>query len=221
MTLEVFLTLKSTPKRILAGSLVVLTFAAELLTYSRTGFIMLLVGLGVFLLSMAGKKITMVILLCCIVFFLAAANSKIEGLNPLRVVSSEARLESAREAVSIISKYPLFGVGYNAYRYAQVQMGLREESPQVQSHADAGTDNSYLFILATTGIAGGVFFSLWMVRVLKDSWDSSLKGIWLGRTFFASLIAVLCGSLFLNILFYPMILGWLVVEGAIIRSRRP
>jgi O-antigen ligase len=219
--LELIITSTETKKRLLLSLLLILTFIAELLTYSRTGFIMLLVGVGVFLLSFVGKKVTVITLLFCIILFFAASNSKIEGLNPFRVVSSEARLNSARDAISIIEKHPIFGVGYNSYRYAQVKMGFRQELPKIQSHSDAGTDNSYLFAIATTGVVGGLFFALCLVRILRKGWIMSTQEAFLGRTFFASLIAVLVGSLFLNILFYPMILGWLLVEGALIRSKKP
>ncbi len=219
--LELIITSTETKKRLLLSLLLILTFIAELLTYSRTGFIMLLVGVGVFLLSFVGKKVTVITLLFCIILFFAASNSKIEGLNPFRVVSSEARLNSARDAIFIVEKHPIFGVGYNSYRYAQVKMGFRQELPKIQSHSDAGTDNSYLFAIATTGVVGGLFFALCLVRILRKGWIMSTQEAFLGRTFFASLIAVLVGSLFLNILFYPMILGWLLVEGALIRSKKP
>ena len=219
--LELLISSRDRNKRVLLSLFLVLTFIAELLTYSRTGFIMLLVGVGIFLLSFVGKKITVITLLFCIILFFGAANSKIEGLNPFRVVSSEARLNSAKDALIIIEKHPLFGVGYNAYRYAQVKMGFRQELPPFQSHSDAGTDNSYLFVLATSGVVGGVFFLLFLVKVLNKAWIMSTQKVFLGRTFFASLLAVLVGSLFLNVLFYPMILAWLMVEGALIRSKKP
>jgi hypothetical protein len=218
--LESLFTSESRPKRLVFSILLVMTFIAELLTYSRTGFIMLLVGTGVFLMSYVGKRVTFITLLVCLLLFFAAANSKIEGLNPFRVVSSEARLDSARDASSIIMKYPLFGVGFNAYRYAQIKMGFRDETPKIQSHADSGTDNSYLFILATTGLVGGVFFTLAMNKILKKMWKLSSEKVFLGRAFFASIIAVLTGSLFLNILFYPMILSWLLIVAGTIRSKK-
>lgn len=219
--LEILLTPIEKNKRVFLVILLMITFVAELLTYSRTGFIMLLVGVSVFLLRFASKKVTAAVLILCLVLFFGAANAKIEGLNPFRIASSQARLDSMKDAVSIVQKYPVFGVGFNAYRYAQIKMGYREEMPLVQSHSDAGTDNSYLFVLATTGIVGGAFFLLALTTILKSAWTLSSKKVVLSRAFFASFVAVCVGSLFLNILFYPMILGWLLVTGALIRKRKP
>lgn len=219
--LEILLTPTEKNKRVFLAILLMITFVAELLTYSRTGFIMLLVGIGVFLLSFASKKVTAATLLLCLVLFFVAANAKIEGLNPFRIASSQARIDSMKDAVSIIQKYPVFGVGFNAYRYAQIQMGYREEMPLVQSHSDAGTDNSYLFVLATTGVVGGIAFVAALITILKSVWMYSVQKVFLGRALFASLIAVCVGSLFLNILFFPMILGWLLVTGALIRNKLP
>lgn len=217
---EIVISMGDKNKKLIFILLIFLAFVAEILTYSRTGFIMLLVGLGVFLLSFVSKKITIIILLTCLLLFFAAANTKIEGLNPFRIASSEARIESMGDAAKIITKHPLFGVGFNSYRYAQVQMGFRQELPNIQSHSDSGTDNSFLFALATTGVIGGIFFTLFLFSILGKSWKLASQKDFLARSFFASLVSVLVGSFFINALFYPMILGWLVVVGALIQSRK-
>lgn len=218
--LEIILSAGNLNKKIVFGCLAVLTFVAEILTYSRTGFIMLLVGVCTYLLISVGKKAVLASIILCLGLFLLASNPKIEGLNPFRTASTIARLESVGEAVSIIGKAPLFGVGFNAYRYALVESGFREDRPQVESHSDSGTDNSYLFILATTGVLGGVFFILWILDNLKEAWQAAVNKVYLGPSFFASFISVLIGSLFNNILFFPMILGWIVVMASVTLSKK-
>lgn len=217
---ELILQAKKTSLRII---LAIVTFSSILcvfLTYSRTGFIMLIFGFGVFLLSYAGKKVTSIALALCIILFLVVTHSKLEGHNLLRTASSEARVGSAYNALTIIAKYPLFGVGYDAYRYAQVKMGYTVENPRFPSHADAGTDNSYLFVLATTGLVGFIFFVLFWVKAMVQVKKWAKEGLFPARSLFAGLCAVFVGSLFLNILFYPMIVGWLAIQAGLIQSKK-
>lgn len=198
----------------------VLSIVALLLTYSRTGFIMLLIGLGVYLFSFVSKKITLLALILCIGLFLLTANTKLEGLNPFRIASTEARLESAQIALHIIAKHPIFGVGFNAYRYAQVTMGYRSENPKFPSHSDATTDNSYLFVLATTGIIGFGFFIIFLLRFLKTLKGDADANISFAKSLFAGIMSILVGSFFINALFYPMLLGWLAVHAGLVSIRK-
>lgn len=217
--LDRFLNKNAVKSQVLTAILAFGTLLAIYLTYSRTGFIMLLVGLGVYLLSFTSRKIAIGVLIGCLVVFTLLANTKIEGLNPFRTASSEARIESAQHAFQIFQKYPLFGVGFNAYRYAQVQMGFREELPQIQSHADASTDVSVLFVLATTGITGGAVFIAFWLDILKKVKFLATKRYYPARSLLAGLLSLMVGSLFINLLFYPMIIVWVVVQGGLIQRK--
>lgn len=188
------------------GILSVLTLLALFLTYSRTAFLMLLAGLVVYLAILKYYRILFVGLIVCVILFFSFANTKIEGLNPFRTASSEARVESASHAITIFSKHPLFGVGFNAYRYAQIQMGFRQEMTQYPSHADAGTDNAVLFLLATTGVVGLATFGLLWFTILKHMQFKQTNN---KALVFATIGSLLFGSLFTNLLFYPFLLVWL------------
>jgi len=217
--LDLALSVKKQSDRLFLSGLGIGTLIALYLTYSRTGFIMLLVGGGMYLLTYTSKKVVLGVLALFLILFILLANTKIEGLNPLRTASSTARIESARQSLSIIQQYPLLGVGFNAYRYAQVERGFREETLSVPSHADAGTDNSYLFVLATTGSIGfGIFAVFWYI-VMRKTKQLTEENVKFARSLFAALGSVLVGSLFLNILFYPMLVGWLAVHAGLIRRR--
>lgn len=196
-----------------------LSVIAIFLTHSRTGLIMLIVGAAVYLLSYSTKKIAMICTIGFFILLIITSNTNIEGLNPFRMASTQARIDSMQNAVKIIARYPVFGVGFNSYRYAQIQMGFRQENILYPSHADAGTDNSYLFVLATTGIVGGVFFFLASFRSVRNLKELAQKNYFPARSLFAGLAAVLVGSFFLNIIFYPMILLWLILQAGLIRSR--
>jgi len=186
-------------KSVLIGLLSILTLGAVFLTFSRSALIMLIVSASV-LFILLNKKILIVLLLVIILAVLAISSRyfNIENINLFRIVSSEARIETAKSAILIAEKSLLVGVGFNAYRYAQFRYGLRNEV-NIASHADASPDNSFLFVIATTGIVGFILYLfLWfkMFRVV------SALGI-------ASILGVFINSMFINSLFYPFIMLWL------------
>ncbi|MBI2443499.1 MAG: O-antigen ligase family protein [Candidatus Levybacteria bacterium] len=194
----------------LAG-LSVLTALAVFLTYSRTGMIALVIGTIVLFFLKGYKRLLLVCLGVFVLFLAFTADLKVEGLNPFRTASSVARIESIKIAFGIFEKNPIFGVGFNAYRYAQHRYGFRLDGVWETSHADAGTDNSFLFVLATTGIVGfSAYLYFWYVLLSRTYATIKQEKSGLPVIVFATLIAVLVSSLFLNTLFYPFILIWIV-----------
>lgn len=213
---------KDIKKGFIFGLLSAVTVLAIFLTYSRTGMITLTVGTITLLFIQGYKKF----LLVCLAFFtlllFLTADFKVEGLNPFRTVSTNARIESARIALTIFQKNPVVGVGFNAYRYAQHRYGFRPDDRWETSHADAGTDNSFLFVLATTGIIGfSCFLYFWYV-LLRVSYIASKKksGVF-PPIVFATFIAVLASSIFLNTLFYPFILVLVFSFYAVMENKSP
>lgn len=197
------------------GGLGGLSLIAVFLTHSRSAMLMLLFSVFTFLTLT--KKLW--ILIPFIILFLVSAfllqNSKIENLNLFRTASSEARIGSSITALKIIKENPVLGVGFNAYRYAQIRYGFKDVQSSLKSHADAGTDNSFLFVLATTGIIG--FFAyiyLWFkalsinFKSYKEEKSFSFNKM-ISIIIISSLVGLFIDSLFINSLFYPVILQWL------------
>lgn len=81
-----------------------------------------------------------------------------EGVNLVRTASVNSRLVAYQEATEIFLNQPVIGVGFNMYRYSQHEKGFLKENGNAQSwltnHSGAGVPNSYLFVLATTGLTG-------------------------------------------------------------------
>ncbi|MEK7060925.1 MAG: O-antigen ligase family protein, partial [Patescibacteria group bacterium] len=123
--------------------------------------------------------------------------------------------DSAKIAIQIIKDKPFLGVGFNTYRYTQIKYGFRNPLNSRASHADAGTDNSFLFIFATTGIVGLIFYSNLLWKVLKTSYRNYKKyedkhvQRYIAITVIASMGGIIIDSLFINSLFYSFILIWL------------
>jgi O-antigen ligase len=188
-------------KSVLLGILLALTLVAVFLTFSRSALIMLIISTSLLLLLTNNKKWIFILLgVTILALSISSRYFSIENMNIFRIASSEARLVTAKEAIRIIQTRPVFGVGFNAYKYTQIKLGFRNDLNPV-SHADASTDNSFLFVLATTGFVGfGLFVFMWF-RILKSGIKSPLL--------IASVTGVFIGSFFVNSLFYSFIALWL------------
>lgn len=189
-------------KNKLIGLLSILTLGAIFLTFSRSALIMLITSSAV-MFTLMNKKIW-IVLLFIITFLVLVISSKyfnIENINLFRVVSTEARLETAKNAITIIKDHPIFGVGLNSYRYIQIRYGFRNKNAEL-SHADAGVDNSILFVLATTGGVGLILYLLIWFRILKIQFSPLAV---------ASVFGIFIDSMFINSLFYPSLMFWLWV----------
>lgn len=198
-------------KAVLFGVFAFLSALAVFLTYSRTGMITLLVGSVVLLLFTGLRRLLLLLIGGFLLLLFLTADVKVEGLNPLRTASSAARIESMRIGFMIFEKNPIFGVGFNAYRYAQHRYGFRPDGAWETSHADAGTDNSFLFVLATTGLIGlGSYLYVWFVLLRASFLSMKQKKTHFPVIVFSTLVAVLASSFFLNTLFYPFLLVWIL-----------
>ncbi|MDQ5900696.1 MAG: hypothetical protein QG600_274 [Patescibacteria group bacterium] len=203
-------------KKIMYASVGLSSVIALFLTYSRTGMIMLIVGIVVYLSFYKKLKILFFALISLIVLFFIFAGD-LEGLNPLRSASVIARLDSLQNAFIIFLYNPVIGIGFNAYRYAQIYYGFRGGDLSLTSHADAGSDNSYLFVAATTGVIGLFLFFSFLKRIIESLLDlpRELKAISL-----STLASILAGSIFTNILFYTPLLLWLFLVLSVTRLKK-
>lgn len=199
--------------RIILGLQIVITFIAVFLTFSRTSIIMLVISTSIFLLLQSKLKLLIPLMFSILLFFLLASPFfYLENINFFRHASSIARIESARHAVQIFKDNWLFGVGFNSYRYAQIHYGFRTTISGLQSHADAGTDNSYLFVGATTGIFGILVYLFLLGTIITQVYQRFKKEKKVYQTvFLASCGGILFSSMFINSLFYPSIMLWLWV----------
>jgi O-antigen ligase len=183
---------------------------AVYLTYSRSALIMLVVAIITLLVSKGQKKLVAVVLigLVAIVFVLPKSFTT-EGTNLLRITSSNERLNSLQTGIKIFEKSPVLGVGFNAYRYAQHKVGLNNIYWQV-THSGAGTDNSFLFVLTTAGAVGLVAFIYLLFSVFALAKNNLKRNIY-AVVLFSGLAGLILNGLFVNSLFYVLILEWIWV----------
>lgn len=196
---------------VFSGITSILSLLGVFLSQSRSAIVLLMVAGVSFLVIQKLYKQAIVFIAILIFGIFIFADFKYEGSNPFRVASGLARMNEINSAITIISKSPIIGVGFNAYRYAQVRFGTRSGVVEI-SNSDAGTDNSYLFVLATTGIIGGIIF--------LDFWLNILRRLYIMPVVFASVVGLLVNTLFINSIFYPFIMVWIFTLIGVTLSRK-
>ena len=171
-------------------------------TYSRASYLALITG-SVYLIFKANKirkAYLFVIAFLMLLPFLPRPAG--EGVRLERVHSIYAKAGNYSQTIKIIKNYPLLGVGYNNICSVRIRMF----NDEFDSHSCAGSDSSLLLVLATTGTVGFLAF----IKLIYEVWAQSKRKFY-GSLFLISLVAVLTHSLFVNSLFYPWVLGWLLV----------
>jgi len=164
--------------------------AALVLTYSRASYLSLLAGLFTYSLI---KKNYKHILFAVALFILSLPflpRPGGEGVNLLRTASINARIASTKQTFSLIKQKPILGHGFNTLRYVRNDF---------ISHASAGTDNSLVFLLATTGIIGTLIY-LWLLGQMFKLYSNALPPI---------LAATLIHAQFNNTLFFAPVMIWI------------
>jgi len=207
LVLTIILLIANFKQHLTCYLLLVISYLSLALTYSRASWLALLGGVGSWFWLKKGKggikSIIFIIFIIIITAIILPRGRGGEGVKLERIASLQSRAGSWQQALIIAKDHPLFGVGFNTYRYAQKRYGFLEENWQI-SHAGAGADSSFLFVLATSGILGVLGFLGVLGKILEISYKKSLL-------VFASLIAVITHSFFNNTLFYPWVMGWLAI----------
>ncbi|MEK7127626.1 MAG: O-antigen ligase family protein [Patescibacteria group bacterium] len=167
-------------------------YLAMAFTYSRTSFLMFLVCYAVIAFYKKSAKIFVVACTVMILTLILLPRTFGDGTKLSRETSTWARIENWQTSLQIFSHSPLFGIGYDSYRYVT--------KASLSSHAGAGADSSILLVLATTGIIGLLAY----LNLLKTIWKLNTNFI-----FRASFTGIIVASFFNNTLFYPFIMEWL------------
>ncbi|HET7098956.1 MAG TPA: O-antigen ligase family protein [Patescibacteria group bacterium] len=167
-------------------------------TYSRASYLAFLAGAS-YLFSIKkkiGYILYPIIILSFLIFMLPTSRNP--TIEVFRKFSAVARIENYKETIEVFKSSPLFGVGYNNMCLARQKfIGIESFS----SHACSGSDSSLLFVLATTGIIGFSSFIYLLVIVWRQSNDIfKILGV-----------SVIIHSLFSNSLFYPWVMGYLII----------
>ncbi len=175
------------------------------LTYSRGSFLAFLTILGMYAIFFKKKLLAVLGATIFFAVLLMLPRSFGEGVRLERTSTIVARFQNWSDAGSLFLQSPLFGVGFNTYRYRRGGEEIVSEYPDL---AGGGVDNSYLFILVTSGIFGLVsYIYLWYFLA-----RFSMK-VYRDFLIFPVLGALGVHAFFTNTLFYPwnMIWLWIIV----------
>lgn len=189
--------------------LMIFMLMSLLFTYSRASYLAFIAGFSYLLV--ATRKNLFKALLIIFVLFTAALpflpRDISEGAKLERTYSIFARFNNWRDTISIYSKAPLFGVGYNNMCVSKVKyIGVEN----IASHACGGSDSSLLFVLATTGAVGFLIF----INLLYN-FSKYVKDEHFALAFISCGVALLVHSFFVNSIFYAWIIGFMNILLAI------
>lgn len=187
---------------------------ALVFTFSRSAYLSLITGaLSYVFMSRRWKLLAIIGLFTCLVMFFPA----IGGISTSfwRNISAGARIVNWQESVGVFAASPLIGQGFDLLR--AVHPTALEEGI-TQSHAAGGFDNSFLFVLATTGIMGCIAYLYFLFSCLRSGFMQSYtkKAVPLGLIYVLTIIVLVVDSQFINSLFYPMILIWFWILSAVL-----
>lgn len=193
---------------------------ATLLTYSRSGYVGFVFGLGVVALFRSRVLLYVgSIVLVATILFVPRVQERVIGIRTIDE-TAQLRLVSYRNAATVIGDHPIFGIGYNLYKYVQVRYGFLQDT---QEHSASGSDSSLLTVWVTTGFVGLVAYLWLLVALLREAWqtwhDRTISKDWqaFGLGLFAGLVGLFAHSQFVNGLQYPHIMEamWVLVALAI------
>lgn len=196
------------------------TFLGIFLTYSRTALVALTISVITFLILSKKKKLFVgFIFLVILCITLIPKSFMSEGTDLFRTTSINERITSMNRGLTIFIDYPLLGVGFNAYRYAQGKYGFIDSQSKVPllDRAGAGVENSFIFVLATTGIIGFIAYIFLLINFIKLFLQK--KSDQYSLIMFSVFIGLIASSLFINSLFYTFIMFWMWMTIGIIESK--
>lgn len=198
--------LKTTPRRLGIQLLLLVNGIALLLTFSRGSYIAMIIASIVYGFGYRSWKLTVGFLGALIVLILIP-KPPWEAFQIFRSISSAARFHNWIASFMLFLQSPFIGFGFNSLKYIQFPIA----TPGIASRAGAGIDNSFLFLLDTTGLVGfTVFIGLTQKMYSLGIRLSQLKKTKnLGTVYIAMLAAVFAHSMFTNSLFYPWVMLWL------------
>ncbi len=192
-------------KKILYLIYLTVFFVSLTLTFSRSTYLALVVLLLVVgVLKSSKVALALIIIFILMILFIPKVRIRIEGALNVDETSA-ARIQSWRKATEIIKDNYLFGIGFNTYRYTQKSYNFFTPDAPQGNHSGAGTDSSLLFVLATTGIIGTVFYLTFIAQATKLAL-SKIGSSPLHLATISSVAALLVHSQFSNSLFFPPIM---------------
>jgi glycosyltransferase involved in cell wall biosynthesis len=176
--------------------LLIALLAGLLLTYARSIYALLVLAISV--IAVERKKMGWLIIFLAVfgvgIWLLPRGGG--EGVNLLRRYSVHSRAFSTLTAWEWFRERPVLGMGFNGYKWVAGIETFDRSIPSLPS----GPDNSWVLVLATAGMVGGMSVLIYLSVLLTYFW----KMPWLRL----SLIIIVLHSMTNNSWFYPWVMVW-------------
>jgi len=173
-----------------------LPLSALALTFSRASFLSLIIAV-IYLALRQPKRTHLYLFAIIIIALILAPKPYGEGVNLLRTFSISSRIEDSRYGLSLFLEKPIFGQGFNTLK------SIKSADPYIIARSQGGLSNSFVFVLATTGIVGFIAYLNFLKAIYQQIKPSPALT--------ASFVAILTHSFFNHSLFYIWILTLLYV----------
>ncbi len=181
------------------------SFVALILTFSRSSYLAFITATAIVGI-VKSRKLLFGAFVVLVLIFVTVSQVRTRIIGAFEVdETSQARIESWQNALVIIKDNPLFGVGFNTYRFAQERYNFFAIDNPRGGHSGGGVDSSLLLVTATTGIIGISLFILFLGSIIKTVAKGASTNP-LNLATLASLVALLVHSIFVNSLFFPQIM---------------
>lgn len=183
----------------------IIIYLALLTTFSRSSYGMFLISFLAlsFFKKSAKLAYTAIILFCLLILSFQIYIRAVNQVTPLdRGQTASYRFTTWQQGFEIFSKNPILGVGFNAYNFALRQYKLGDQQ-FLAGKGSTTNDSSLVHIASTTGILGLFAYFYFLLSLCKT---------WKKNPFLtAGVFGLVEHSIFVNSLFYPFILIWIVL----------
>jgi O-antigen ligase len=196
-------------RRLTAGIVAALGLGL-LLTFSRGSMMAAAGGLGLIALLRYPKLLLVMALAALLIFVLPWTQEYtlhfIEGIQ-FEDLATQMRIGEYLDALELISRYPIFGVGFAGTPDIDLYLGV------AMVYLTIGGEMGLLGLAAFGAVIGTLFAAGWRVRHLAEA-GSRRDAIWLGL--YAAVVAGLVGGIFDHYLFnldfhHSVTIFWLFV----------
>lgn len=198
-------------------------YLALMTTFSRSAYLMFLATFLSLALLKKSLKMIIVTISLSLGLILALTVYQITIAQPHNInrqQSAEYRLGSWEMGINLFKSAPVFGIGYNSYKYALRQYQLAPETI-FQGHGGSSNDSSLLFVAATTGVVGLAAYLTFLGIIIFAAFKNYLNGNQnAGIACLSGLTGLTACSFFVNALFYPWSLVWLMSTASQLKETR-
>lgn len=204
--------LYQTTKKNLQGfiylSLSIISFMAVIFTFSRSSYLALLTVIAVVGI-LKSLRLLIASLMIFIILFLAIGGVRQRIIGAFEIdETAQSRILSWQRALVVFGDNPIFGVGFNTYRFAQSKYNFFSFDEPLGGHSGGGTDSSILLTAVTCGIIGLIFY-LWFLFSIFSTFLKKAKSSFLHLASLSFFLGLIVHSQFVNSLFFPQIMLYL------------